>query len=72
MWTSIIEYLSTAINAVISWTTTLFNSIPGSWDSIFTLFVIVIICRYLLGPVLGVAFNAGSDRAKKSSKNDGE
>lgn len=65
MWNSVIEILSAAINAVISWTTTLFNAVPGAWDAIFTLFVIIIICRYLLGPVLGVAFNAGSDKAKK-------
>lgn len=61
MWTTIIDYLTTAINAVLSWTTTLFNSVPGAWDSIFTLFVIVIICRFLLGPVLGFSIGVGSD-----------
>lgn len=63
MWNAIVNMILTACNAVWSWTEQLFDAIPGSWDTVFTVILIYIISRYLLGPLLGVAFRGGSDRA---------
>ena len=65
MWNTIVEYLIFLFSSVLSWLTSIFNAIPGSWDTLFTIFVIFMIARYLLGPILGVAFSAGSDKAQK-------
>lgn len=66
MWETVIDMLVTAVTAAFNWMSAFFNAAPGSWDALFTLFVIVILSRFLLGPLLGVAFGGRSDKAKKS------
>lgn len=64
MWNAVLNLLAAGFNACFSWFDTLMKAIPGAWDTIFTLIVIFILCRFLLGPVLGVAFSGSSDKAK--------
>lgn len=63
MWNAIVNMILTACNAVWSWTEQLFDAIPGSWSTVFTVILICIISRFLLGPLLGTAFVGGSDKA---------
>ena len=65
MWSFVVDSLVSLFGSIFSWVTSIFNAIPGSWDTLFTLFVIFMIARFLLGPVLGFAFSAGSDKAHK-------
>lgn len=67
MWETIITLLYNAVSSVFGWFTTILNSIPGSWDSYFTVFIIYISVRFLLKPFLGFQFSAGSDKAKTTS-----
>lgn len=74
LWSDIVSYILTAITAVFNWAYDIFNGIPGSWDTVFTLFVIIMASRFILGPFLGSVLNTGSDRArrKRSSKSEDE
>lgn len=67
MWNQVIDILFQGINAAFGWLGDIFASIPGSWDTIFTIIVIMILSRSILGPILGAAFNLGSDRVRRSS-----
>lgn len=62
MWDSVVSIIVTAVSVVFTWFDELMVSIPGSWTSIFTIIVIMILSRFLLGPLIGVTFAGGSDR----------
>lgn len=67
MWEFALGLLTTAVSSAFGWFSDLLNAAPGSWNTIFTIFVILAVCRFLLSPVLGVTFGGrGSDRVKKS------
>lgn len=63
MWNDVVNIVSSGIMVCFSWFSQLMNSLPGAWDTIFTIIVIIIISRFLLGPLLGTDFSAGSDMA---------
>ena len=64
MWNSAVKIVTDAVTACFGWFGDLLDAIPGSWDSIFTLIVIILISRSLLAPVLGFSFGVGSDTVK--------
>ena len=64
MWNSIVSYITSSVGAAFNWFSQLMGAVPGAWDTVFTIFVILAISRFLLGPLLGVAFSGSSDRAK--------
>lgn len=72
MWEFVLDLISSAVISAFGWFSQILDAAPGAWDSIFTLFVIVILSRFLLGPILGVLFSGGigSDKAKKSRGDD--
>lgn len=71
MWSFVLNLITSSVASAFGWLQQIFNAAPGAWDSIFTLFVILAICRFLLGPILGVAFGvAGSDKSKKAKGKD--
>ena len=72
MFDVVISYLISAISACFSWLGSIFEAIPGSWDIVFTVFVILVVSRFLLGSLLGAVFSRGSDRvsASKSKKEE--
>ena len=73
MWNTVVNMITTGVTSAFSWFGKILDAVPGAWSTILTLFTILVICRFLLAPVLGVAFGgAGSDRAKKEKgENDG-
>lgn len=68
MWESVVNILVQLLGTCFSWMTTIYNAMPGAWDTFFTLFVIIVISKFLLGPIGGFAFNAGSDVAAAVNK----
>lgn len=66
MWDLVIDLLINSVSSAFEWFNKILASATGAWDTIFTLFVIVILSRFMLGPLLGVAFGGRSDKAKKS------
>ena len=67
MWNFVVELVTGAVTSAFGWFQQILDAAPGTWDTIFTIFVILAISRFLLAPVLGVVFGGrGSDRAKKS------
>lgn len=64
MWNSVVNLLVSAITSCFSWFDSLMQAIPGAWNTVFTLIVIFILSRFLLGPILGVAFSGSSDKAR--------
>ncbi len=67
MWNDAVSLVTSAVVSAFGWFQQILDAAPGAWDTIFTVFVIFMICRFLLSPVLGVAFGGrGSDRAKKN------
>lgn len=72
MWQNVLNILITAINACFGWFDRLLKSMPGSWDTIFTLITIIVISRFLLKPLVGWTFSVGSDKASKRSSKDGD
>lgn len=72
MWNSVLNVLIAAITSCFSWLDRLFNSIPGAWDTIFTLITIIVISRFLLKPVIGFVFSVGSDKASKGNRGKSE
>ena len=73
MWNFAVEIVTSSVASAFGWFQQILDAAPGAWDTIFTVFVILVISRFLLAPVLGVAFGGrGSDRAKKNKgDNDG-
>lgn len=67
MWNTILTVIINAITACFNWFDRLMQAIPGSWDTIFTLITIIIISRYLFGPLVGFVFSPGSDKVRKNS-----
>lgn len=63
MWSEILLMFSNIINFVFNTFTTLFNAIPGAWDTVFTLIVITMVFRFILAPLF--SGGSGSDNAKK-------
>lgn len=66
MWENILNILIAAINACFGWFDRLMQSIPGAWDTIFTLITIIVISRFLLAPLVGWTFTVGSDKVGNS------
>lgn len=65
MWNDVVSLVTSAVTSAFSWFQQILDAVPGAWDTIFTVFVILVISRFLLGPVLGVSFiGPGSDTAK--------
>ena len=64
MFAAATDVVITGIKACFGWFSQIMDAMPGAWSTIFTLFTIFVICRFLLGPVLGAAFSGSSDRAK--------
>lgn len=67
MWSFAVGLITSAVTSAFSWFQQILDSAPGAWTAIFSVFVIFMICRFLLAPVLGVTFGGlGSDRVKKN------
>lgn len=67
MFNSVLQFLYNGIQAVFSWFQSLFNSMAGSWDFLFSFIGIYFVARFILGPIVGfVAGGVGSDRAPRS------
>lgn len=64
MWNSVVDLIVTSVGACFDWFGSVFSAIPGAWNTVFTIIVIFILSRFLLGPVLGAAFTGRSDQAK--------
>lgn len=64
MWDSVVNIVVSGVLAGFDWFSQLMDAVPGAWGTVFTIFVILAVSRFLLGPILGVAFSGSSDRAK--------
>lgn len=64
MWNSVVNIVVTSVTAAFNWFGQIMDAIPGAWDTIFTIIVILILSRFLLGPILGAAFSGSSDQAQ--------
>lgn len=69
MWNSAVAVVVDGIEAAFSWMGQIFEAVPGSWSTVFTVIVILILSRFLLGPLLGASFSLGSDKIKRVAKN---
>lgn len=67
MWQTVLDLIYNAVLSAFGWFQQILDAAPGAWSSIFTLFVILVLSRFLLGPLLGVAFSGQSDQAKMKS-----
>ena len=65
MFSDIVAFLNSAVQACFDWYTGILDKFPGAWTTILTIFTIFVIARYLLGPVLGATFGGFSDKARK-------
>lgn len=70
MWENVLNILIAAITSCFNWFDRIMSAIPGAWDTIFTLITIIVISRFLLGPLIGFVFSPGSDKVRKSSKTE--
>lgn len=70
MWNSVVNIIVQAVSSCFSWFDQLMKAIPGAWNTVFSIVVILVISRFLLSPVLGSLFSRGSDRARRSDNND--
>lgn len=69
MWTSVVQIIVDSVSQAFDWFNSLILSIPGAWDTVFTIIVILLLSRFLLGPLLGAAFRVGqSDSARQPKK----
>lgn len=64
MWNSVVNIVVTSVGAAFNWYGQIMDAVPGAWDTIFTIIVILILSRFLLGPILGAAFSGSSDQAQ--------
>ena len=67
MWQTVLDLIYNAVVSSFGWFQQILDAAPGAWSSFFTLFVILVLSRFLLGPLLGVAFSGQSDQAKMKS-----
>lgn len=63
LWNTIVDMLYTSVVSAFGWFQQILDSAPGAWNAIFTLFVVIVIFRFLLAPLLGVYMSGGSDYA---------
>ena len=68
MWSTILDFFSSAINAAFSWFGQIMDAVPGAWSTVFNLIVIMILSRFLLGPLLGALFNPSSGSSDTSKR----
>lgn len=68
MWNEILLMFSNIINFAFNTFVTLFDAIPGAWDTVFTLIVIIMVTRFILAPLFSVG--SGSDNAKKRNSSE--
>lgn len=66
MWNTVVDIVVTAVLSCFDWLNALFDAIPGAWNTIFTIIVILLLARFMLGPILGAMFSVGSDKARRS------
>ena len=71
MWNWAVNLIATGVTSAFGWLGSIFDAAPGAWSSLLTIFVILAVSRYLLGPILGMAFSGASDRARKSRDDKG-
>ena len=64
MFADALGIVITGVTACFGWFDQLISYFSGAWSTLFTLFVIFVIVRFLLGPALGVTFSGSSDKAK--------
>lgn len=64
MWDSAVSVVVRGVTACFEWMGQLFDAVPGSWGSVFTVIVILMLSRFLLGPILGASFSGSSDKVK--------
>lgn len=64
----IVDFLTSAVTAGVNLSGQLFNA-TGTWSLVFAGFSIILISRFILGPILGFTVSGASDvvRSKKSS-----
>lgn len=61
----IVAFISQAAAAAVNLAISMFDSM-GMWGIVFAGISTILICRFILGPILGVSFSAGaSDTASK-------
>lgn len=65
MFVDALDIVITGVTACFGWFDQLISHFSGAWSTLFTLFVIFVIVRFLLGPALGVSFGVGSDHVKR-------
>lgn len=68
MLDSVINMFMTGVSSAFSWFTDILSAIPGSMKFILTFFTMYLICRFVLGPVIGNFFAfSTSDTVKKET-----
>lgn len=68
MWDFVLDLIYSSVVSAFNWFSSVLNAAPGAWDTIFTIFVILALSRFLLGPLLGVSFSGQSDKASTKTK----
>lgn len=71
MWNSVLDLIYNAVVSAFGWFQQILDAAPGAWSTIFTMFVILALSRFLLGPLLGVSFGVSSDTVQ-AHKNKAE
>ena len=61
MWQTVLDMIYMGFVSSFGWFTDILSAAPGAWNTIFTVFVILTLSRFLLGPLLGASFGVGSD-----------
>lgn len=64
MWQNVLDLVYSAVVSAFGWFQQILDAAPGALNTIFTIFVIFALSRFLLGPLLGVTFSGQSDQAK--------
>ncbi len=64
MWQNVLDLVYSAVVSAFGWFQQILDAAPGAWNTIFTIFVIFALSRFLLGPLLGVTFSGQSDQAQ--------
>lgn len=63
----IVDFLTSAVSAGVNLSGQLFNA-TGTWPLVFAGFSIIMISRFILGPILGFTFSGSSDLASSKKK----
>ena len=76
MINSIVNFMSNVTTSAVNFAMNLFDQ-TGTWSLVFAGISVILICRFLLGPILGFTVTGASDMvsskiSQKSSKNTSE